>query len=108
MAQAILAPSSIFHPLSSCSNQRVRMNAWASRVLSCTVLALAVTGCTKQRSTMGPPPQVNPPPAVEANAAVRVDELAGLSKRFTETAARLPGRTPEEDREALRQAFTDL
>jgi hypothetical protein len=84
------------------------MNAWGSRVVTCATVALALTGCTKQRSTMGRPPAVNPPPAVESNVEVRVDELAGLSKQFSETARRLPGRSPEEDRAALRQAFTEL
>jgi hypothetical protein len=84
------------------------MNAWGSRVVTCATVALALTGCTKQRSTMGRPPAVNPPPAVESNVEVRVDELAGLSKQFSETARQLPGRNAEEDRAALRQAFTEL
>ena len=84
------------------------MNAWGSRVVTCATLALALTGCTKQRSTMDKPPALNPPPAVEADVGVRIDELAGLSKQFSETAKRLPGRSAEEDRAALQQALAEL
>ena len=83
----------------------------ASRVVTCAVaaaLALCAAGCPKQRSTMDRPPEVNPPPPVERDAEVRVDELEGLSRRFTRTAQRLPGRNANEHRAAVQQAFADL
>ena len=83
----------------------------ASRVVTCAVsaaLALYAAGCAKQRSTMDRPPEVNPPPRVERDADVRVDELEGLSQRFTQTAQRLPGRNSNEHRAAVVQAFADL
>lgn len=71
-------------------------------------ILLGMAGCAKQRSTMEPPPAINPPPAVQANVEVRVDELAGLSKRFAADVGKLDSGSPEEDRGALRQAFADL
>lgn len=68
----------------------------------------AVAGCTKRRSTMGAAPDVNPPPAVEADAGERVDALAERSRKFDETVQQLPGRTPEEHRRAMQQVFAEL
>ena len=83
----------------------------ASRVVTCAVaaaLALFAAGCPKQRSTMDRPPEINPPPPVERDAEVRVDELEGLSRQFAQTAQRLPGRNSNEHRAAVQQAFADL
>ena len=57
---------------------------------------------------MKPPPEINPPPRVQASAEVRVEELGQLAQRFAQTAQRLPGRTPDEHRAAMQQAFADL
>jgi hypothetical protein len=87
------------------------MNAQGSRRAVCLVVATALpllAGCPKQRSTMNRPPEVNPPPAVERSAEARVEELGDLAQRFASTAQRLPGRTADEHRAAVRQAFADL
>jgi hypothetical protein len=73
----------------------------------CVALALAA-GCTKQRSTMRKPPELNPPPPVERSAEVRVDELGDRAKQFAQTAERLPGRSADEHRAIAAQAFADL
>ena len=81
------------------------------RAVTCAVsigLALLSAGCPKRQSTMDRPPQINPPPPVERNAEVRVDELGGLAKRFAQTANRLPGRNAGEHISLVQQAFTDL
>ena len=72
------------------------------------VLLLACTGCPKRQSSMSKPPEVNPGPKVEASAEARANELAELAGRFEETARRLPGPTPEEDRRIVQQAFAEL
>jgi hypothetical protein len=84
------------------------MDAWGLRVVTCAALALAAGGCPKQRSTMDAPPAINPPPPVEADVGVRVDELGGLSKKLAGDAEKLPGGSPEEHHAALREAFSDL
>jgi hypothetical protein len=70
--------------------------------------ALAAAGCPKQRSTLRPPPQLNPPPPVERSAEVRVDELGERAQQLARTAERLPGRTADEHRALAAQAFADL
>lgn len=86
------------------------MNVIAARVFTPIVVALFLCagGCAKQRSTMGKPPEVNPLPAVEQSAEVRVDELGDLAKKFIATAERLPGRNADEHRQLTQQAFADL
>jgi hypothetical protein len=87
------------------------MTASGSRVVACAVsaaLALACAGCPKQRSTMERPPEINPPPPVERDAEVRVDELGGLAQKLAQTAGRLPGRSADEHRTLAAQAFADL
>jgi len=71
-------------------------------------LALAAAGCPKQRSTMRPPPQLNPPPPVERSAEVRIDELGDRARQFAQTAEQLPGRNDAEHRSLAAQAFADL
>jgi hypothetical protein len=72
-------------------------------------LALSVTsGCAKRQSSMGKPPEINPPPKVEASAGKRSDELGELSRRFGETAQKLPGGTPQEHRRLMQQVFAEL
>jgi hypothetical protein len=71
-------------------------------------LVLTSAGCPKQRSTMDRPPEVNPRPPVETSAEVRVDELGERSRKFAQTAERLPGRSAEEHRALVQQAFLDL
>jgi hypothetical protein len=66
------------------------------------------TGCPKRQSSMGRPPEVNPPPKVEASASARLDELDELSRRFEATAQRLPGGTPDEHRQIVQQVFAEL
>ena len=81
------------------------------RAVTCAVsvaFALLSAGCPKRQSTMDRPPEINPPPPVEQNAAVRVDELGGLAQRFAQTANRLPGRNAGEHISLVQQAFTDL
>lgn len=73
-----------------------------------TVLALACAGCSKQRSTMDAPPEINPPPPVETSAEVRVDELGNLAQKFAQTAEQLPGRNADQHRQLAAQAFGDL
>lgn len=72
------------------------------------LLACALSACAKQQSTMRPPPEVNPPPPVEASATKRVDALGDLARQLTETAERLPGRSPAEYRAIMQQAFAQL
>ena len=76
-------------------------------------LAIAVSlsgtsGCAKRQSSMGKPPEPNPPPKVEASAGKRSDELTELSRRFGETAQKLPGGTPQQDRQIMQQVFAEL
>ena len=80
----------------------------ASTVVVTASLALAAAGCPKQRGTMRRPPEINPPPRVEASAEVRVDELGERAQQFAQTAERLPGRTEAEHRQLAQQAFADL
>ena len=94
------------------------MSNCGSRIADCgpaSALALAVVaalalspGCAKRQSTMERPPEVNPPPPVERSAEVRSDELGDLSRRFSQTAQTLPGRTPQEDRQRMQQVFAEL
>ena len=72
------------------------------------VLTVICAGCPKQRSTMSRAPQINPPPPVEQNAEVRIDELEGLASRFAQTADQLPGRTSDAHRALAAKAFADL
>lgn len=72
-----------------------------------TVLAMLSTGCAKRQSSMGKPPEVNPPPPVEASAAARSDELGELSRRFGETARAVSG-TPQEHRRGMQRVFAEL
>ena len=83
----------------------------ANRGLKPLALGLALAfcaGCPKRQGTMRPPPQLNPPPRVEASAEARASELEELSRHFEETAQRLPGRTPEEHRAIMQQVFAAL
>jgi hypothetical protein len=95
------------------------MKRWESRIADCGLAkagALALLagamffapGCAKRQSTMAKPPQINPPPPVEADAGVRVNELEELSRRFEQTVAKLPGSTPDEHRQAVQQVFAEL
>ena len=87
------------------------MTRRGSPAVTCTLsvaLVFVAAGCPKQRSTMRRPPEVNPPPRVETSAEVRVDELGDLSRRFTQTADRLPGRSADEHRQLAQQAMADL
>ena len=72
------------------------------------LLLLVCVGCPKRQSSMSKPPEVNPGPKVEASAEARADELSEVSRRFEETARRLPGPTAEEDRRIVQQAFAEL
>jgi hypothetical protein len=70
---------------------------------------LGSAGCTrKTQTTMEKPPEVNPAPAVEASAAVRVNELTGMAQRFAETAGQLPGNSTEEHAKIMQQVFAEL
>lgn len=87
------------------------MTVTGSRAVACVVgviLALASAGCPKQRSTMRRPPEINPRPPVESSAEVRVEELGDRARQFAQTAERLPGRTADEHRSLVQQAFADL
>jgi hypothetical protein len=88
------------------------MNVWrsgfVSYILAASVAAASSAGCAKKRSTMGPAPDLNPEPKVEANAGARADELAERSRAFDETVQQLPGRTPEEHRRVMQQVFAEL
>lgn len=85
-----------------------RRGSRAAVCITSVALALACAGCPKQRSTMRRPPEINPPPPVEQNAETRIDELGALSKKFAQTAERLPGRSADEHRALAQQAFADL
>jgi hypothetical protein len=79
------------------------------RLLAAGVMTLVFcAGCPKRQSTMNRPPQINPPPAVEASAEARVDEMRQLAAQFEETAAQLPGRDAGEHRWIMRRAFAEL
>ena len=83
------------------------------RIADCGLIAATLgiafcAGCAKRQSSMGKPPEVNPPPKVEASAAARANELEELSKRFEETARGLPGSSPEAHRRIMQQAFGEL
>ena len=87
------------------------MTPRGTRAVTCAVsiaLALAAAGCPKQRSTMRGPPEVNPLPPVQRSAEVRVDELGERARQFAQTAQRLPGRSLDEHRALVQQAFADL
>jgi hypothetical protein len=88
------------------------MNVWRSGFVSYAAAGLAglavAGGCTKRQSTMGPAPEMNPAPKVQADAGARADELRNRSRKFDETVQQLPGRTPEEHRRAMQQVFTEL
>jgi len=88
------------------------MNVWRSGFVSYAAAGLAalavVGGCAKRQSTMGPAPEMNPPPKVQADAGARADQLRDRSRKFDETVQQLPGRTPEEHRRAMQQVFTEL
>ena len=59
----------------------LRGSRLASSLLAAILLSTSA-GCPKQRSTMTRPPEINPPPPVEASAGARIDELGNLARQF--------------------------
>ena len=94
------------------------MKNCGSRIASCGFSAVAVAGlalvlalpggCAKRRSTMAPPPRMDPGMAVETNPELRADELSEQSRRFADTAEQLPGRSDDEHRRLVQRAFAEL
>jgi hypothetical protein len=80
---------------------------WRSAAVAALAVALC-SGCAKRQGSMGKPPEVNPPPKVQASAGARSDELGELSRRFGDTAQSLPGGTPQEHRRLMQQVFAEL
>ena len=90
------------------SNRELRV-ANRGLIAAAPMLALMIcAGCAKRQSTMSRPPEVNPPPAVEASAEARAEQLKELSARFAQTAERLPGRGADEHRQVMQQVFAEL
>ena len=71
--------------------------------------ALGGAGCVKQRPTMRKPPAPENQPRGGASASrFQPQELDRKSGQFAEIARRLPGNSPEQHRQLMRQAFTLL
>ncbi len=72
-----------------------------------TALALVLTGgCVKTRPTISTTRPV--PEAQVSETTLRVRELSRLAEEYGTIARQLPGRTPEEHRDLMRQVFAEL
>jgi hypothetical protein len=54
------------------------------------------------------PPEINPPPPVEASAGARIDELGNLARQFAQTAERCPAATARSTAPPPSRPFADL
>ena len=93
------------------SVMRASVGCIAVTIVAATIVAALAAGCVKQKPTMSKPPPAENQGGGRGGgraAGFQPQELDRKAGQFSELVRRLPARTPEQDRQLMRQVFTVL